>query len=67
MYEVRIEFTKEFVSGILEGSTVKESMQFVDISSACDWVEGVNKNPNVNYTVKDVNYIAQNIKTGVKL
>ena len=66
-YEVRIEFVKEFVCGHLYGCEIRESMQFVDIASACDWVEGVNKNKNVDYIVKDVNYIAQNIKSGVRI
>lgn len=57
MSNAKIEFTKVFESGILEGCKIRETMSFVGFTEAMAWVDGVNSNSKLDYSVIDVAYI----------
>ncbi len=48
---MQIEVCKYHLSGILEGLSSYETMNFVDWDTACEWASGVTMNSDVPYVV----------------
>ena len=47
-------FDKYVLSGIAEGLTITETMNFVDWEDACDWAGKVTMNVNVPYVILEM-------------
>ena len=62
MYPCPVTMTKYFVSGLLEGMTVEDSMGHVSWDSACQWAAKATENPSCDYVILEMT----NVKTGEK-
>jgi len=60
-YPTRVEFTKYFLSGTLEGMTVTERMGFITWDDACKWAGGVTMSVKCDYVVLEM----RDLQTGV--
>jgi uncharacterized pyridoxamine 5'-phosphate oxidase family protein len=49
-------FTKSFVKGILKGLTYNESMSFISVDKAVEWVKDINAKKNLKYKVIDSSF-----------
>ena len=49
-----VSFDKYVLSGIAEGLTITETMNFVDWEDACDWAGKVTRNVNVPYVILEM-------------
>ena len=61
LYPCRVEFTKYFLSGTLEGMTITERMGFVSWDDACKWAGGATMNVACPYVVLEMT----DLQTGV--
>ena len=50
----QVEFDKYGLSGIIEGLTITEKMNFVSWEDACDWAGKVTMNVNVPYVILEM-------------
>lgn len=59
-YPCPVTMKKYFLSGMLEGLTVDDSMGFVSWNDACDWAAKVTENTKCPYVVLEM----KNVMTG---
>ena len=54
---VEAEITKVFVKGVLRGQTITEIMPFITERKARAWQAQVNRSPNADYRVQEMNIV----------